>query len=76
MTPAAGALPQLRAATDPSARGGELYAPRFGNNGPPVRRPVLRRIGLARAIESLWQVSERETQRSVDPQAVKGELGA
>jgi NAD(P)-dependent dehydrogenase (short-subunit alcohol dehydrogenase family) len=61
MSAAAGALPQLRAATDPSARGGELYAPRFGNNGPPVRRPILRRLGLRRAIDTLWEVSERET---------------
>lgn len=61
MTPDRGALPQLRAATDPRARGGQLYAPRFGNNGPPVRRPVLRRIGLQRAIDTLFAVSERET---------------
>jgi NAD(P)-dependent dehydrogenase (short-subunit alcohol dehydrogenase family) len=61
MTPAEGALPQLRAATDPAARGGEFYGPRFVNNGPPVRRTIFRRIGLDRAIETLWQVSERET---------------
>ena len=61
MTPAQGALPQLRAATDPAARGGEFYAPRFVNNGPPVRRTIFRRIGLERAIEALWHVSERET---------------
>jgi NAD(P)-dependent dehydrogenase (short-subunit alcohol dehydrogenase family) len=61
MTPAEGALPQLRAATDPAARGGEFYAPRFVNNGPPVRRTIFRRIGLERAIDTLWQVSERET---------------
>lgn len=60
MSPADGALPQLRAATDPRARGGEFYAPRFGNNGPPVRRPILR-PGLDRAIATLWEVSERET---------------
>ncbi len=60
MTPAVGALPQLRAATDPNAKGGEFYAPRFVNNGPPVRRPILR-PGLSKAIETLWQVSERET---------------
>jgi NAD(P)-dependent dehydrogenase (short-subunit alcohol dehydrogenase family) len=40
MSPAQGALPQLRAATDPLARGGEFYAPRYVNFGPPVRRPV------------------------------------
>jgi NAD(P)-dependent dehydrogenase (short-subunit alcohol dehydrogenase family) len=61
MTPLEGARPQLRAATDPRARGGELYAPRFGTNGPPVRRPVLRRFDLQKQIQVLWQVSERET---------------
>jgi NAD(P)-dependent dehydrogenase (short-subunit alcohol dehydrogenase family) len=66
MTAAQGALPQLRAATDPAARGGEFYAPRFGNFGAPVRRPILRRIGLSRAIERLWEVSERETKLKLD----------
>ena len=61
MSPAQGALPQLRAATDPNAKGGEFYAPRFVNNGPPVRRPVMRRIGMDRAIARLWEVSERAT---------------
>jgi NAD(P)-dependent dehydrogenase (short-subunit alcohol dehydrogenase family) len=66
MTAAAGALPQLRAATDPGAKGGEFYAPRFVNNGPPVRRPILRRVGLGKAIETLWEVSERETKVNLD----------
>ncbi|HEY8201958.1 MAG TPA: oxidoreductase [Actinomycetota bacterium] len=61
MPPALGALPQLRAATDPAARGGELYAPRFVNFGPPVRRPILRRLNLVRATDRLWEISERET---------------
>jgi NAD(P)-dependent dehydrogenase (short-subunit alcohol dehydrogenase family) len=61
MTPAEGARPQLRAATDPSARGGELYAPRFGGNGPAVRRPILRRWDLQKRIDELWLLSERET---------------
>jgi NAD(P)-dependent dehydrogenase (short-subunit alcohol dehydrogenase family) len=61
MTPLEGARPQLRAATDPRARGGELYAPRFGSHGPAVRRPVLRRFDLQKQIDVLWQVSERET---------------
>ena len=60
-----GALPQLRAATDPSARGGEMYAPRFVNSGPPVRRPILR-PGRSKAIATLWAVSERETGVSFD----------
>lgn len=76
MTPAQGALPQLRAATDPRAKGGELYAPRYGNHGPPVRRPVLRRLGLARAVETLWAVSERETKVSLDVEAARRALGA
>ena len=61
MTPAQGALPQLRAATDPLAGGGEMYAPRYVTNGPPVRRPILRRIGLKKSIENLWRVSAEET---------------
>ncbi len=60
MPPARGALPQLRAATDPQANGGELYGPRFVNNGPAVRLPVLR-PGADAAIATLWAVSERET---------------
>jgi NAD(P)-dependent dehydrogenase (short-subunit alcohol dehydrogenase family) len=61
ISPAEGALPQLRAATDPEARGGEFYGPKWVNNGPPVRKPILRRIGMDSAIRKLWQVSERET---------------
>lgn len=66
MAPERGVLPQLRAATDPRARGGELYAPRFMNTGPPVRRPVLRRVGLDNGIAKLWAVSERETGLAMD----------
>jgi NAD(P)-dependent dehydrogenase (short-subunit alcohol dehydrogenase family) len=61
MSPAEGALSQLRAATDPDARSGEFYGPLFVGSGPPVRKPVLRRLGMRRAIARLWEVSERET---------------
>ena len=61
MSPERGVLPQLRAAADPAARGGQFYAPRFVNNGAAVRRPILRRLGLQRSIDTLWSVSERET---------------
>ena len=61
MSPPLGALPQIRAATDDSAKGGELYGPRFGVTGPAVRRPIMRQIGLHNAIRDLWEVSERET---------------
>lgn len=77
MSPEEGARPQLRAATDPAATGGQLYAPRFVNNGAAVRRPILRRVGLDRAIDRLWEVSERETGLKIEiprgtPQAVAG----
>lgn len=76
MTPEQGARPQLRAATDPAAHGGEFYAPRFINNGPPVRVPIMRRIGMASAIATLWQVSERETGIPLDPAAPQAALEA
>ena len=48
MSPAQGALPQLRAATDPGAKGGELYAPRVGHQRPAgaAADPAARRPGL------------------------------
>jgi NAD(P)-dependent dehydrogenase (short-subunit alcohol dehydrogenase family) len=61
MSPARGALSQLRAATDPDAHGGQFYGPLWVNNGPPVRKPIFRRIGMNGAIRKLWEVSERET---------------
>jgi NAD(P)-dependent dehydrogenase (short-subunit alcohol dehydrogenase family) len=61
MSPAQGALSQLRAVTDPAAKSGQFYGPLFVNHGPPVRKPVVRRLGMRRAIDRLWEVSERET---------------
>ena len=69
MSAADGALPQLRAATDPGAKGGEFYGPLYVNSGPPVRKPVVRRLGLNRAIAALWEVSEHETGIAIDPRA-------
>jgi len=62
-----GALSQLRAATDPAAKGGEFYGPLWVNSGPPVRKPVLRRLGMDEAIAALWEVSERETGVAISP---------
>jgi len=56
-----GALPQLRATTDPSARGGQLYAPRFVNTGAAVRRPLTGWSLARKPARRLWEVSERET---------------
>lgn len=61
MSPARGALSQLRAATDPGARSGEFYGPLWVNTGPPVRKPIFRRLGMERAIDRLWQASVQET---------------
>jgi NAD(P)-dependent dehydrogenase (short-subunit alcohol dehydrogenase family) len=66
MAPSDGARSQLRAATDPAAASGEFYGPAFFNNGPPVRKPIMRRLGMSRAISRLWQVSESETGVGID----------
>jgi len=60
-----GSLPQLRAVTDPRPTGRRLYAPRYLTMGPATARPLLR-PRLDRAIETLWQVSERETGLALD----------
>ena len=60
LSPAEGALPLLRAATDPEAKGGEFYGVRFVTRGPAVHIKVRRR-NLDRDIATLWQVSQRET---------------
>ncbi|GAA5519987.1 hypothetical protein Lsed01_02448 [Demequina sediminis] len=69
MSPERGALSQLRAATDPRARGGSLYGPRWALAGDPVRRLLVRERGrsLDRAIARLWSVSESLTGETLDP---------
>ncbi len=58
-----GALPVLRAATDPAARGGDYYGPR----GPGEMRGAPRRVRYTRTARDehlarrLWQASERLT---------------
>lgn len=66
MTPAEGSLPQIRAATDPDARSGQFYVPLWVQSGPPVHKPIVRRLGAGRAIKRLWDVSERETGLKID----------
>jgi len=36
------------------------------NVSSPVRKPVLRKLGMATVIATLWQVSERETGLPID----------
>ncbi len=72
MRPPQGALPQLRAATDPHAAGGQLYAPRWVNFGPPVRRPLMGRSRNRHSIETLFSVSASETGLDLDAAAAMG----
>lgn len=64
MSPDRGALPQLRAATDPDADGGQLYGPRWLTFGVPVPRPVMR--ASRSTTRSLWEISEHETGERFD----------
>jgi NAD(P)-dependent dehydrogenase (short-subunit alcohol dehydrogenase family) len=61
MSTTRGTLPQLRAATDPQAGGGELYAPQWIESGPPVRRGIGSGLVDPDDLRQLWEVSERET---------------
>jgi len=70
MSPSRGALPQLRAATDPAARGGELYTPRWVNTGSPVRRPVTGRRNRPDDMKQLWGISEEATGVEFDVEAL------
>lgn len=60
---AQGALPQLRAATDPQAKGGEHYAPgQFGGlRGTPEQQPVAPAARKQEQQARLWSVSEQLT---------------
>jgi NAD(P)-dependent dehydrogenase (short-subunit alcohol dehydrogenase family) len=63
MKPADGALPTLRAATDPDAAGGSYWGPSrfFGLNGPPAPARVSRRARDEAIAEKLWEASEKLT---------------
>jgi NAD(P)-dependent dehydrogenase (short-subunit alcohol dehydrogenase family) len=63
---AMGALPQLRAGTDPTAVGGTLYAPRWITFGAPIVRGVGKRIDDPRQMARLWELSECETGLSLE----------
>jgi protochlorophyllide reductase len=62
-TPADASRPSLRAATDPSAYGGEFYGPsrRFETNGPPVPVRPSRRALDEEQQQRLWAVSVEHT---------------
>jgi NAD(P)-dependent dehydrogenase (short-subunit alcohol dehydrogenase family) len=55
-----GALPQLRAGTDPAAEPGSLWRPRWIARGVPVQGGIGRRLRKPADLQKLWEVSERE----------------
>jgi NAD(P)-dependent dehydrogenase (short-subunit alcohol dehydrogenase family) len=61
MPPAAGVLPFLRAATDPAAKGGEYYGPRWMLRGAPVRETPSRAARNDDHARRLWERSEELT---------------
>jgi len=69
---AAGALEQLRAATDPSAEGGTLYRPRWIAAGAPVVARIEPRLRAEADLAKLWDVSEREIGATFDVAALVG----
>ena len=73
-TPEVGALPQLRAATDPAARGGQIYGLRWVAHGRPVPVRVPRRHGRPADGAALWELSERETGTEFDVAAMAGRM--
>ncbi len=60
-----GAEPALRAATDPSAVGGQFYGPRFIVQGPAVVETPSKRARNADDAERLWKMSEELTNRTM-----------
>jgi NAD(P)-dependent dehydrogenase (short-subunit alcohol dehydrogenase family) len=70
MSPSTGALPQPRAPTDPGARGGELYTPRWVSSGSPVRRPITGLRNRPDTMQTLWQISESATAVKFDVEAL------
>lgn len=60
-----GAQPALRAATDPTATGGEFYGPRWIGVGHAVRETPSRRARRAADAARLWEASEILTNRRV-----------
>jgi NAD(P)-dependent dehydrogenase (short-subunit alcohol dehydrogenase family) len=67
---ARGALPQLRAATDPAARGGGLYRPRWVGWGDPVIGRVGQRLRKPEELAGLWNVSEEDLEITFDVAAI------
>ncbi len=70
---ARGALPQLRAGTDPAARGGTLYRPKWIGWGDPVIGRIGRRLRKPEDLAGLWKVSEVDLNIKFDVAAMVAE---
>lgn len=62
-----GALPLVRAATDPAAHGGAFYGPRWLMSGRPVLETPSRRARRPEDAARLWAMSEDLTGTTFDP---------
>ena len=72
---ARGALPQLRAGTDPSAVGGTLYRPKWVARGAPAIGKIDEKLREPDELATLWEVSEKETGTTFNVAALVGEAG-
>lgn len=73
---ARGALPQLRAGTDPSAPGGTLYRPKWVAAGVPVVGKVGERLKKPADLAKLWDLSEADTGIDFDVARMVAEASA
>ena len=69
-SPARGALPQLRAGTDPAAEGGALYRPKWVTRGAPVVGKVGDNLRKPDDLRDLWTVSEQDLDITFDVPAL------
>ena len=69
-TAAVGALPPLRAATDPGVEGGQLLGLRFIVRRGPVRHPYASPLLGLSDRRTLWDVSEDEVGLRLDVEAM------
>lgn len=70
---ARGALPQLRAGTDPAAEGGTLYRPKWITAGVPVLGGIGNRLRQPDHLKELWELSEADTGIDFDVAALVAE---
>jgi hypothetical protein len=61
MTALGGALPELRAATDPEAKNGQVYGPRWNLRGAPVVIGLEEDRVKTEDTSRMWRISESQT---------------